>query len=227
MKTSFLRQAVAALTVAVAFTWTAAPAQAAPFVYVTNHLGGTVSQYGVGAGGRLVPLDPPTVTIAGSPAGLAVSPDGASVYVVNGVGVSQFDIAADGALIPKSPASVSAGNVPGRVAVSPDGRSVYVTNNEGFDVSQYDVGADGALSPKNPAIVADGEGPVAVAVSPAPRVPTTLNQCKNGGWQQFGFKNQGRCVAFVVLTRICDALERHGIHLKFCPPTPPNSFRPN
>ena len=51
--------------------------------------------------------------------------------------------------------------------------------------------------------------------------PTSVEQCKNGGWQQFGFKNQGRCVAFVILTRICDVFERHGHHLKFCPPTPP------
>jgi hypothetical protein len=52
-------------------------------------------------------------------------------------------------------------------------------------------------------------------------LPTTLSQCRNDGWQQFGFKSQGRCVAFVILARICDALERHGLHLKFCPPTPP------
>lgn len=30
---------------------------------------------------------------------------------------------------------------------------------------------------------------------PAP--PTTVEQCKKGGWQQYGFKNQGDCVAFV------------------------------
>ena len=28
-------------------------------------------------------------------------------------------------------------------------------------------------------------------------LPTTRDQCKDGGWQQFGFKNQGQCVAFV------------------------------
>jgi hypothetical protein len=27
--------------------------------------------------------------------------------------------------------------------------------------------------------------------------PTTKDQCTNGGWQQFGFKNQGQCIAFV------------------------------
>jgi hypothetical protein len=28
-------------------------------------------------------------------------------------------------------------------------------------------------------------------------VPTTEAQCKHGGWKQFGFKSQGRCIRFV------------------------------
>ncbi len=28
--------------------------------------------------------------------------------------------------------------------------------------------------------------------------PTSKEQCKNGGWQQFGFRNQGQCVRAVV-----------------------------
>jgi hypothetical protein len=29
-------------------------------------------------------------------------------------------------------------------------------------------------------------------------LPTTADQCKNGGWQSYGvFKNQGDCVSFV------------------------------
>jgi len=27
--------------------------------------------------------------------------------------------------------------------------------------------------------------------------PTSTDQCKRGGWQEFGFKNQGQCIAFV------------------------------
>jgi hypothetical protein len=30
-----------------------------------------------------------------------------------------------------------------------------------------------------------------------PKRPTSKAQCKRGGWKQFGFKNQGRCIAFV------------------------------
>ncbi len=38
-----------------------------------------------------------------------------------------------------------------------------------------------------------------IVVHDAPAVPTSNEQCKNGGWRNFGdhFKNQGQCVAFV------------------------------
>jgi hypothetical protein len=38
--------------------------------------------------------------------------------------------------------------------------------------------------------------PGEVIVDDAQSVPTSKNQCKKGGWQRFGFKNQGDCVAF-------------------------------
>ena len=28
-------------------------------------------------------------------------------------------------------------------------------------------------------------------------LPTTKEQCMNGGWKQIGFANQGLCIAFV------------------------------
>jgi len=31
----------------------------------------------------------------------------------------------------------------------------------------------------------------------APPGPMSKEQCKDGGWKQFGFKNQGQCIAFV------------------------------
>jgi len=33
---------------------------------------------------------------------------------------------------------------------------------------------------------------------PPPPVATTKDQCKKGGWEAFGFKNQGQCVASIV-----------------------------
>jgi hypothetical protein len=38
-------------------------------------------------------------------------------------------------------------------------------------------------------------------VHDAPDVPTSAAQCKNGGWKQFGYKNQGRCIKFVKRAR--------------------------
>jgi len=78
----------------------AASAQAAPFVYVTNELSGTVSQFNARAGGLLAPLVPATVAAPTRPLGVAVSPDGQSVYVANhdSTGVSQYDVGAGGRL---------------------------------------------------------------------------------------------------------------------------------
>jgi hypothetical protein len=38
---------------------------------------------------------------------------------------------------------------------------------------------------------------VVVDAQPPPPLPNSKEQCKDGGWQQFDFKNQGQCVAFV------------------------------
>jgi hypothetical protein len=37
----------------------------------------------------------------------------------------------------------------------------------------------------------------APAPPPPPSFPTSKDQCKNGGWRQFGFRNQAECVAFL------------------------------
>ena len=36
-----------------------------------------------------------------------------------------------------------------------------------------------------------------ITVVDAPSLPTAKNQCQNGGWRRFGFKNQGRCIRSV------------------------------
>jgi hypothetical protein len=36
-----------------------------------------------------------------------------------------------------------------------------------------------------------------ITVVDAPALPTTKGQCRDGGWSKFGFKNSGRCIAFV------------------------------
>jgi YVTN family beta-propeller protein len=100
-------------------------------VYVTNNGappagGGSVFQYDVGADGALTPKRPRTVSAGSNPLGVAVSPDGGSVYVTdsgtpNSPGaLYQFNVDGnDGTLSAKTPASVPAGSSPGLLAVSP------------------------------------------------------------------------------------------------------------
>jgi sugar lactone lactonase YvrE len=66
-----------------------------------------------------------------------------------------------------------------------------------------------------------GHNGVAVVPPLRPRLPTSIRDCLNGGWRDFGFRNVDGCIRFVVLTRICEALERQGHHPPFCPPAPP------
>jgi DNA-binding beta-propeller fold protein YncE len=203
-------------------------------VYVADDPGefgvsGVISQYTAGADGTLSAKSPPTVPTGNNPFELEVSPDGGSLYLTDSEvtgAVFQYTAGVGGALAPKSPATVVAGRFPLGIAISADGKSIYAANAGDNTVSQYAVGADGTLSARSPAAVPAGSNPLEIAVTPSPRVPTSIEQCKSGGWQQFGFKSQGGCVAFVVLSKICDVLGGRGLHPKFCPPTPPIAPRP-
>ena len=132
-----------------------------------------VAQFDVGAGGRLSPKSPAEVTTGTGtePEGIAVSPDGTSVYVgdFDTGTISQFDVGADGALSPKSPATVSSGQNTPTLWMTPDGKSVYAGNYDGGSgttVSQFDVGAGGRLSAKSSPTVSAGDGPHGLLVLP-------------------------------------------------------------
>jgi DNA-binding beta-propeller fold protein YncE len=137
--------------------------------YVTDLNGSQVFQFGLGAGGLLSALSPASLETGKSPIGVAVSPDGKSVYVADFYifgGVSQYDVGAGGLLSQKTPKTVAAGTDPEWIAVSPDGKSVYATNHNSKNVSQYDVGPGGSLSAKTPETVSAEGAPAGVAVSP-------------------------------------------------------------
>ena len=127
-----------------------------------------VYQFNVGAGEALSPKTPASVAADDGPSGVAVSPDGKSVYVTNSVvdTVSQYDVGAGGALSPKSAGEVGAGDTPSALAILPDGDSAYVANSGDGSVSQFNVGTGGALAPKQPNSVSAGSSPADVAVSP-------------------------------------------------------------
>jgi 6-phosphogluconolactonase len=172
----------------------APPAQADPFVYVTNPFG-EVFQFGVEFGGTLSPLATPTVAAGAHPAGVAVSADAQSVYVADGGPggraasvVLQYDVGVvgDGLLSPKSTASVAAGPDPGGFAVSSDNRSVYVGDSSSA-VYEYDVGPGGALFPKRgqASVALDGgQQVVSVAESPdrSSLYVTSSNYLPGDGW---------------------------------------------
>jgi DNA-binding beta-propeller fold protein YncE len=146
------RIALAAVLAALSLAVAVAPASASD-VYVTASRTafeniGSVAQFSLGAGGALTAKSSALVPAGASASqGVAVSPDGQSVYVTNYSGtVAQFDVGADGALTAKSTPMVSAGVGASAIAVTPDGKTVYVVNETAKTISQYDVGADGALT---------------------------------------------------------------------------------
>jgi DNA-binding beta-propeller fold protein YncE len=143
----------------------AAPAGAAPFVYVSSWPGDAFTFDT--AGGALAMRQ---IVSAGSgvAGGVAVTPDGTSVYVTNFNQnlVYQYDVAADGTLTAKTTPTVKTGGSPFAIAVNPDGRAAYVVNADDGTVSQYDIGPGGALSPTIPPTATAGRLPSGVAVTP-------------------------------------------------------------
>ena len=136
-------------------------------VYVSNSLDDTVSQYSVDPStGALSPKNPATIETGNSPwfggaAGIAVTPDGTTAYVVNSADqlVWMYNIdPTTGKLSPKTPASVPTSGNPLSIVVTPDGHNVYVTDAVGPGGSA--TGNNGAVSQytitpgKNPASAA-------------------------------------------------------------------------
>ncbi len=144
----------------------AAAASGSPSQVYVAARGAGVLTFGANAGGVLSP-PLPAVAAGTAPAGVALSPDGSSLYVADaGEGrIRQYDVGVNGTVAAKQPASVAAGRLPFAVTVSPDGRSAYAADLAG-GVLQYGVAPDGRLVAKAPAVVAAGLQPVAVAVSP-------------------------------------------------------------
>lgn len=62
------------------------------------------------------------------------------------------------------------------------------------DTSTSDVGLDGHL---DNVVVNLDSGTTIYDFDPVPSQPVTQNDCKSGGYTEFGFKNQGQCIRFV------------------------------
>ena len=84
------------------------------------------------------------------------------------------------------------------------GPYAYITHHNHGKVTVIDTATD-IVS----ATVSDGVtcpsglfGPYGIAITPAPLVPTSKEDCKNGGYRRFGppagpFRNQGQCISYV------------------------------
>jgi 6-phosphogluconolactonase len=120
------------------------PPPPAGVVYVTNAVSGDVSSLAIGKGASLTPLGKPVSTGGKFPRGIALTPNGATAYVVNSDSstLSVFRVGVRGALQP-DPQILKTGAEPWGATVAPNGRTLYVTNTADATVSAYRIGPDG------------------------------------------------------------------------------------
>jgi DNA-binding beta-propeller fold protein YncE len=116
---------------------------AAGRVYVANISSNTISQYAAGGGGALSELAP-AVGAPRNPFGLALAPDGRSLYVAafGDATVGQYDVGADGSLAVKADPAPANFRPQAVVAVKPrDGLAPTIDLATPPDGAQYERGA--------------------------------------------------------------------------------------
>ena len=103
----------------------AAPALAAaakPVLYVANGQSGSVTAYDLDSGTSAA-----TIPVGTQPQGVAVSPDGKTVYIANAIGgISVIDTASNAVT-----ATIADNSFPIGLALSPDGQTLYAANETG------------------------------------------------------------------------------------------------
>lgn len=84
-----------------------------------------------------------------------------------------------------------------------DGSSLvfFVEDNDGAGQDRSALAVGGPVPSVCPAFPSIGLSPIFggdITIHDAPVLPTSKEQCKNGGWRNFpDFRNQGQCVAFI------------------------------
>jgi YVTN family beta-propeller protein len=129
-------------------------AYAQPYAYVSNLSGNNVSV--VNTANNTVTA---TISVPASPSGLAVTPDGTSVYVTcrGANSVSVISTASNSVV-----ASIGVSSSPIQLAISPNGAQVYVVNQGSNQVSVIDTASKSVTANINV-----GSHPNAVAFSPS------------------------------------------------------------
>ncbi len=147
-----------------------AAAGAARDLYVTNGAAAnSVSIFNVAAG---APADPPTAVTtpvaetSTDPRGVAMTPNGANLYVgsAGGSAIVPHAVAANGALTVGAP--VAAGSSPAGITVTPGGGFLYVANSGDDTISGYAVGSGGSLTELAPSPFPTGLTPLGIASTP-------------------------------------------------------------
>jgi hypothetical protein len=92
----------------------------------------------------------------------------------------------------------SAGPAPGSFT----GAVFFLQDSDGAGQDGLALTLDGGVPSVCPGVPAAAPPPIAegdITVHDSPPLPTSKEQCKRGGWRNFGtaFKNEGQCVAFV------------------------------
>jgi len=150
---------------------------AGKYAYVANSLAG-ISQFTIGPGGVLQPMNPATVpwgSYASSPTSVAIDPSGKYLYAVNSAGseVAQFIIdPTNGTLTSMSTPTVCTfslcalnASAYAYITVDPTGNYVYVADQGNNLVEEFSIGSGGGLTYKGS--VATGTSPISIAIDPA------------------------------------------------------------
>lgn len=153
------------------------------YLYVTNNLDNTISEYSIAADGTLAPLTPAIVGGVDGPEYGAIDPANKYVYIPNGnpnVGtVSIYSIGAGGVLTSVL-SGASAPVIPGtsflvNAAVDPANKYVYfldspITTGAVYGFNTTGTGALGAALPSSPYALStsatDGTAPIGIAIDP-------------------------------------------------------------
>jgi len=179
---------------------------ASKYVYVGNSGGTVISQFTIGAGGVLVPMNPPTVPAGNSGYGsysVAIDKSGKYLYSANANGreVAQFSIGTGGLLTLMSAVILTTTGTPGPVAISvdPSGTYVYVVNEGDNSISQFSINLGGGLTAMATAsVAAGGTNPISITIDPTGKNAYVAN-ITSGTISQFSITQSGSLSGSLIL----------------------------